>query len=126
MGSDSTLKYILPLTDYTSGFHSIGIRSKDNQGSWSHTQSHSFYVIAEAASAITESEYYIDTDPGYGKAVNPTAGVGSDSALKFVVPLTAQSTGFHIMVSAQKITRVYGLTPLNMLFMLMKIASLLI
>ena len=95
VNADGTLKYIIPLSDYTSGFHKIGIRSKDDQGRWSHTQSHSFYVIVEAAYAITESEYYIDTDPGYGNAVKPTARIGSDSTLKFVLPLSAQTTGFH-------------------------------
>lgn len=96
-GNDITKNFILPLASVTNGFHIVGVRAKDAQGHWSVTQLHSFYVTNASATNIAASEYYIDTDPGYGNATAISATVGADNTLKFIVPLSSYSKGFHAL-----------------------------
>ncbi|WP_187264683.1 PKD domain-containing protein [Pontibacter beigongshangensis] len=43
-GADGYIRFVVPLTTAPTGFHTLSIRSKDDQGNWSHTQQHSFYI----------------------------------------------------------------------------------
>ena len=48
---------------------------------------------------INKAEYFIDTDPGFGKAVNiPIAVAANDVSLSYSVNISALSQGFHILV----------------------------
>ena len=67
-GSDITKDFTVGLSAATPGFHTVSVRAHDAQGRWSHTLSHSFYIIATPATNVIQSEYFIDTDPGYGRA----------------------------------------------------------
>lgn len=94
-GADVSKDFIVALANLAEGFYTVSFRAKDGQGAWSHTFAHSFYVISGRASSIAASEYYIDTDPGYGNATSILVAVGADSTLNYVIPLAAYSNGFH-------------------------------
>jgi len=52
------------------GIHTLYIRMQSSSGNWSLTENASFYVtnFAKAAPKLNDAEYFIDTDPGPGKA----------------------------------------------------------
>lgn len=94
-GNDLVKDFTLTLSSVTPGFHAAGVRARDAQGRWSLTYLHTFYVVPGVAAAVAASEYFIDTDPGYGAATAISAPVGTDSSLNYVVPLSAYAGGFH-------------------------------
>ena len=49
------------------------------------------------AQNITNAEYFIDNDPGYGSGVQIPVTAGSDIALDFSVDLNTINDGFHIL-----------------------------
>ena len=73
----------IPLDPATlkSGVHVLGIRAKDANGAWSQDNRWLFAkpypdaLVSNPTANLSEVEYYIDTDPGYGKgvpvAINP-------------------------------------------------------
>lgn len=55
------------------GIHTIGYRTKDANNIWSHTNFSTFYVINNTSlQNMTEMEYFIDVDPGFGNATTVT------------------------------------------------------
>lgn len=54
--------------DLSDGIHLVGVRAKYGSR-WSQTYTHLFFVThAQAATELSGVEYWLDTDPGYGKA----------------------------------------------------------
>ncbi|WP_081658833.1 T9SS type A sorting domain-containing protein [Terrimonas ferruginea] len=72
----------------TNGIHRLGLRSRNSDGSWSHTLTEEFLVNFDpaypsppaAASSIVTAEYFIDTDPGFGNGIPLTTGTGQNLA----------------------------------------------
>ncbi|NPD46420.1 MULTISPECIES: T9SS type A sorting domain-containing protein [unclassified Lentimicrobium] len=58
----------LDISNLLPGFHSLFVRIKSENGSWSSVLSKGFYIEANKgeASLISEVEYFYDQDPGYG------------------------------------------------------------
>ena len=83
----------------STGFHALGVRTRDANGLWSLTTRRTFYYepAASTAANITKAEYFIDTDPGFGSATDiPVAAPGTDvSGLAFTTNVSSLSTGFH-------------------------------
>jgi hypothetical protein len=96
-----SLSYTVNISSLSEGFHMIVVRARDDKGNWSIAQEQVFYVYkAQSATAanIKKAEYFIDTDPGFGKAVNiPVASPAKDIALSFDVN-TGSLEGFHVIV----------------------------
>jgi PKD repeat protein/murein DD-endopeptidase MepM/ murein hydrolase activator NlpD len=64
---------IIDFTGLTEGYHSLFVRTKDNFGKWGTIASKPFYrITASNPVNITDVEYYVDIDPGVGKATNET------------------------------------------------------
>ncbi|MVM32439.1 hypothetical protein GO755_20510 [Spirosoma sp. HMF4905] len=65
------LSFTADLTSLTDGFHQLHVRLKDENGNWSLTSNRSFYkqpvATLEPIATVTQVEYFIDTDPGFGK-----------------------------------------------------------
>ena len=66
---DGTGSFMLDITNQPIGLTMVGIRSRDANGAWSHDNR---WLIAKLSAEnvsrpVKRVEYYIDTDPGYGK-----------------------------------------------------------
>ena len=80
------------------GFHSMYLRTKDEDAGWSLTWHKYFYVypLPDAINKVNRMEYFFDNDPGYGMAQpvnidNPF----NDSVLVFDINTTGLTPDFH-------------------------------
>ncbi len=89
----------IPITAVPDGFHNLFLRTADANGVWSVTNKLSFYKINSNAVLlpnIVKAEYFIDADPGFGKAINiPVTAAANIADRSFIIPLTAVADGFH-------------------------------
>ena len=83
------------------GLHILGIRSRDANGAWSLDET---WLIAKRASSvplpnITRIEWYLDTDPGYGKgkSLDFTAGTNLSLLPIEIKQLDTLNEGLHIL-----------------------------
>ena len=99
-GTDlSGVAFSVSLGSLTAGFHQLGVRSRDANGTWSLTNRRTFYYEPAALSAlpnVTKVEYFLDTDPGFGAAIDVPVTVATDiSGIVFNVNISALAAGFH-------------------------------
>jgi hypothetical protein len=85
----------------TSGIHQFGFRTKDANGAWSLDNRWLFFkpysntTSVAALPNLNYAEYYIDSDPGYGKATAvPVSGINTSNLLINIDPATLTS-GIH-------------------------------
>ena len=92
----SNVFFTVDITALSRGFHNIFLRSRDDNGNWSVTSKWLFFKDLTPATTVNRLEYFIDTDPGFGKgtAVSITPGANI-SEVFFTVDVTAQARGFH-------------------------------
>jgi hypothetical protein len=85
----------------SAGFHALFIRSMDANGKWSITNYTYFYKQSSTAaiiSNIVKLEYFIDTDPGAGKATTVSVAPATNIAgLSFNADISSITAGFHIL-----------------------------
>jgi hypothetical protein len=107
--NDVSLSYSVNISSLSQGFHMMVYRARDDKGHWSVAQEQVFYVFRSqntTATNVNKAEYFIDIDPGFGKATNiPVSSPGKDVSLSFNVTLTALSEGFHMMVLRSRDTQ---------------------
>ena len=82
------------------GVHALFIRSRDANGKWSITSRFVFYKPSASAGLppanIVKSEYFFDTDPGFGNATNIPVTAGTDvQNVTFGADISALSIGVH-------------------------------
>ncbi len=66
-------------TSMSTGNHVVGIRSQDSLGRWSHTRHLHFRVVdSTVAASIKRLEFFVDSDPSFGKASKQHTTSGSD------------------------------------------------
>ena len=100
--SGSTVNFTLtfPAT-LSSGFHSLGIRVKDQEGKWSIFEERSFYIAPDPVDAppIVAAEYFFDVDPGIGSASSLSVTTpGNIVTQTFLVPVpNSLSQGDHVL-----------------------------
>lgn len=89
------------LTGLANGFHVLFIRSKDASGRWSITNRSNFFLTtlgSNATANIVRAEYFIDTDPGFGNAVqlsiNPSTNVANQTVS---ISLSNVADGLHTL-----------------------------
>jgi len=96
------LSFNVNISSLSQGFHMMIIRTRDNLGRWSSSFERVFYVFrsqGDAAAKITRAEYFIDTDPGFGSAVNiPIATPANKLELAFNVDISSLLQGFHMIM----------------------------
>jgi hypothetical protein len=77
------------------------LRTRDNTGRWSPANQQVFYVFkAEPAttSNVTAIEYFLDTDPGFGKGtMYNIPAPGNKVTANFTVSLTGVTAGSHVV-----------------------------
>jgi hypothetical protein len=97
----SPISYTFDVTSLSAGFHNLYVRFKNADGHWGHTARRTLYkeVIAVNSSTpanIVQGEYYIDTDPGFGKGKSiPVSPAADLSGISVVADVSAVSEGFH-------------------------------
>jgi hypothetical protein len=86
------------LAGLSPGLHTIGVRTRAANGAWSFDER---WLILKPASPVVagniqQIEYYIDNDPGYGKAIPVTFVPATQFDFKpFFVNITGLSAGKH-------------------------------
>lgn len=97
----STLSLAFDITSLANGFHQLYLRFKDAGGNWGLTQKRMFYkeqvaVTSTVLPNVVKGEYYIDTDPGFGKGTSiPVSPASNLANVSLSVDVTALPAGFH-------------------------------
>jgi hypothetical protein len=95
----TNLTFNVSLDNISNGFHTLYLRGKDANNNWS-TVNYQIFLKENVASIlnINKLEYFIDTDPGLGQAIDvPITASASLSNFAFSVNLSAVSEGFHTL-----------------------------
>lgn len=98
--SDVTLNFTADLGSVSSGFHTLYVRGRDDNGTWSIGHAHAFfktYGSAPALENIVAMEYFIDNDPGFGGGIDLPITPSTDVTKNFVVDLGPLASGFHTL-----------------------------
>ena len=80
--------YAITLGSLSQGFHQLGMRFKNQSGSWSALDARSFYVTSIQAldNNIVSGEYFVDVEPGVGNGT-PFAVSSTSDSLEYDVSL---------------------------------------
>ncbi len=94
---------MIPVGSLAAGFHQLYVRIRNTSNSWSHYQTRSFVVASAANTAnrkIAGAEYYVDTDPGVGRAMPVVINPPADNINQtFTLPVAGTITeGAHQLV----------------------------
>jgi len=92
---DST-QFVTNISAVGSGLHTLYIRVQDDKGHWSQTINRPFMkqaVPRDATITIAKAEYFVDTDPGFGKATNIPSISGE--TIDATVDLSTITSGLH-------------------------------
>ena len=95
----------LKTTNLTVGFHNLFVRVKDSINNWSQVVAKTFYVddsvtLNSPLKNIIAAEYFINSDPGFGKATPIQGIVASNSMTRSfsVTPTNLSSRDNHLYV----------------------------
>lgn len=101
-GTDVTsIAFNADVTSLPTGFHRLYTRFKDANGKWGLTNIRTFYKDAlistnPTPANIVKLEYFIDTDPGFGKGTNVPVTPGADlNNISFMLDMASISIGNH-------------------------------
>ncbi|WP_411894695.1 T9SS type A sorting domain-containing protein [Winogradskyella sp. A2] len=107
--NETTESFVIPLGSLDAGFHTLGMRAINLDGTWSLFTKNSFYIFentgAVPPSNLAAMEYWFGIDPGFGNG-NPLSFTGNPSELtqSYVIPLTGLDEGFEtISIRAQNL-----------------------
>jgi hypothetical protein len=98
--STANLVFDIPLGALSNGFHILSVRAKSSNGTWSSIYKRTVFKVAEPTGVpdllLTNLEYFIDTDPGYGNGFEVPFTPATDlSNLMFDVSVSGLSEGTH-------------------------------
>lgn len=79
------------LSSVSNGLNFLYIRAKDGNGSWSITNSTPFIKVDIIPSDIVRAEYFLNTDPGFGKATAITGFTTSPDVAGYPVSINLNS-----------------------------------
>lgn len=100
-GNPLTINPAISVTGLPIGFHKLGIRYRDNRGTWSHAEVRSFYIFdanLNTPADIVAAEYFVDTDPGIGSGTKiPGIIQGSTIDQLVALDMTGVPTGAHTL-----------------------------
>jgi hypothetical protein len=98
-GSPVTTTFTASLASVSNGFHTLSIRAKDVNNRWSVVGVRPFYKETLSSGSvvpnITQMEYFIDADPGYGLATALTVTAGSPITQNVNISLGSLTNGVH-------------------------------
>lgn len=99
-GANVSFSFNVPTTALAPGFHRLGFRIRQNNGTWSHPNFTPFYVLTPpvTASNLVSGEYFFDNDPGFGNGTAIAFTPGTEVNLSLPVNIGALTPGFHVIV----------------------------
>ncbi|MBK8129504.1 MAG: hypothetical protein IPK53_11605 [bacterium] len=80
------------------GLHTVGVRTRDDQGHWSLADTRLFYVLDPEASntnTIVAAEYFFNADPGQGQGTPIAVSPDETIILSLPVDVNALPNGLH-------------------------------
>ena len=97
----SLKEFTIPLSNITEGVHTLHLRAKDNDNNWSTVITRTFLKPSTGGTLeIDKVEYFIDTDPEFGQAINiPLSNVTdlTKPDIEFVANLQNITSGIHVL-----------------------------
>ena len=96
--SDASVELSISLANQGAGQHTFNCQLQDNNGKWTPVYSYDFTIEQQKDTLTHEpvmAEYFIDTDPGYGKGM-PIQKISTDT-LHFVLSIEGLKAGAHIL-----------------------------
>lgn len=126
-GTDVSLVFSANMAPVSEGMHYLVIRARDDMGRWSQGANRVLYKVPTlnvSERNITQAEYFIDTDPGFGNAIPiPVSAPGDELTLTLSPNIQALSQGIHyIHIRARDVNGRWG-TGANTIFLLVKLPS---
>ena len=91
--------YEMSFESLTPGYHLLSLRAQDELGRWSTVMSRPIFVTNSVKMAV---EYFIDKDPGEGKAVSVSMPEDLSNAFAFEVPTEQLEVGEHLLCVRSK------------------------
>jgi len=90
--------FIVNTSSTPAGLHTLYIRAKETNGTWSLTHAMPFIVVSgDAVNNITEMEYFFNADPGFGNGIPVSITPGTMVSEAFAVSTSALPTGVHTL-----------------------------
>ena len=83
--------------DLAIGIHTLFVRTKDENGVWSLSDGRPFYTYIPYSGLITQAEYFIDGDPGFGNGMALSITNGSEINLEAELTTSSTPIGNHIV-----------------------------
>lgn len=95
--ADVTFPFTVNLTGYSTGYHKLYIRTRDNLGRWSLTAKRNIEVLpAQTQNNVVSGEYFIDQDPGFGAGTPINVSTPDTMVFQsFTSTLSGLAEGFH-------------------------------
>jgi hypothetical protein len=98
-GDIVNLTATIPVAALPSGFHFLGVRTRTADGVWGMYDTRGFYITRASSdvSNVSAAEYFLDNDPGIGKATAMNVG-NSGGVVNFTATIPQNlSPGFHFL-----------------------------
>jgi len=97
-GTEINIEAELSTQNIPLGTHSVGVRTKDDQGRWSLTEFRTFHIYRSAQIPIIEAEYFIGEDPGFGNGIAlPIETNGNAADINAAIDVTGLELGDYII-----------------------------
>ncbi|HEY0740234.1 MAG TPA: gliding motility-associated C-terminal domain-containing protein [Chryseosolibacter sp.] len=98
-GPITSFSVAIPTGALSFGFHTINVRTRDNEERWSLFAQRTFYIVPPTvnnfSTSITRAEYFFDTDPGRGSASPLPITAGNPQDNTFSIDVSSLQPGFH-------------------------------
>ena len=121
-GSEIDINAIVSSIGLTDGFHSIGFRARNDNGSWGFTELRLFFIQGQdplegTPSDVRAVEYFFDTDPGQGNATSLSITAGQQIDFSEVLGTSGLDDGYHtVNLRARNNDGVWGMTETRVLY----------
>ena len=97
-GQDITFTFNRSISSLITGLHRMGVRTLDANGRWSQTTHQLFYfekVQNHTFPNISQTEFFFDTDPGFGNGYIASLTPGQDIAIPISKSISNLTPGIH-------------------------------
>jgi hypothetical protein len=102
-GNQVNQSFNIPVNTISQGFHRLGVRCRNTNGTWSQQFTSLFYILSSSSAGsnanINRAEYFIDTDPGLGAGIPISiSSPGPTINQNVAINIGTLSQGFHRLV----------------------------